>query len=128
MIPKSVSTLFKDLQGYVLPRNVDCFDKIKGELKIGKRFYWYYKEDLEFFTDEGEKIKDHLFDIASGIIVPIPDTMNNHGELDVESCFVVIDNYPAEKEYPEVEWISLFRLLDDEELVEFFEEEDDGVS
>lgn len=123
MIPKSVSILFKDLQEYVLPRNVDCFDKINGELQTGKRFYWYYKDDLKFFEDEGEDIKNHLRDIFSGIIVPVPDTINNHGELDVENCFVVIDNYPVEMEYPEVDWISLFRLLDDEELVEFFEKE-----
>lgn len=121
MIPKNVKNLFKDLENYNLPSNTDFYDKIKDELIIGKRFYWYYEDDLKFYEDENEDIKNHLNDLFSGILVPIPDTINNHGELDIENCIIVIDNYPVEGEYPEVEWVSLNRLLDDEKLVEIFE-------
>ena len=121
MIPNSVKDIFRDIEDNNLPKNINNYDKIKGELYSGKRFYWYYKDDLDYFNDEGENIKDYLNDIFSGIIVPIPDTENNHGEIDVENVVVVIDQYPTEGCYPEVDWTTLKRLLDDDNLIEFFE-------
>lgn len=121
MIPSSIKDLFKDIDDYNLPKNIENYDKIKGDLYSGKRFYWYYQSDLDYFNDEGEKIKDYLNDIFSGIIVAIPDTENNHGEIDVENVIVVVDQYPTEGTYPEVSWTALKRILDDENLIEFFE-------
>lgn len=121
MIPKSVKNIFKDIENYNIPKNVESYDKLKGELHSGKRFYWYYQSDLDYFDNERETIKDYLKDIFSGVIIPIPGTENNRGELDVEDVIVVIDQYPTEGEYPEVDWTALKRLLDDEDLIEFFE-------
>lgn len=115
--------LFKDLENENLPLDIDNVDKINCELESGKRIYWYYKEDKSFFADEGEDVKEHYRDIFSGIIVPSPDTEINHGELDFGQCVIVIDQYPVEKEYCEVDWTALKRLLDDDDLVEIFEVE-----
>ena len=117
--------LSKDIDNFNLPENTDNVDKIKGELTVGKRFYWYYKEDLDFFNEEGENIKDYLNDIFSGICIPTPGLEYNGGELDFDDVVIVIDSSPAEKSYPEVEWITLGRLLDNDDLVEFFEEPKD---
>lgn len=121
MIPNSIKDLFKDIDDYNLPKNTENYDKIKGDLYSGKRFYWYYQIDLDYFNDEGEIIKDYLNDIFSGIVVATPDTENNHGEIDVENVIVVVDQYPTEGTYPEVSWTALKRILDDENLIEFFE-------
>jgi len=37
---------------------------------------------------------------------------------------VVIDQYPTEGCYPEVDWTALKKLLDDDNLIEFFENYD----
>ena len=42
--------LMKDLDNENLPKNLDNLDKIKCDLMSGKRVYWYFKEDLEFFS------------------------------------------------------------------------------
>lgn len=118
---KKIKDLFKDIDDFNLPRKSESFDKVKGRLITGKRFYWYYDEDLEFFSNEGEEIKNHLNDIYSGVVIPIPDYENNRGDLDVENCVVVIDIYPCEMSYPEVDWVSLKRLIDDDTLIEFFD-------
>ena len=120
--------LVRDLENEDLPLNIDNVDKINCELESGKRIYWYYKEDKSFFANEGEDVKEHYRDIFSGIIVPVPDTEINHGELDFEQCVIVIDQYPVEKEYCEVDWTALKRLLDDDELVEIFSVEKEKLN
>mgnify|MGYP000472135603 CR=1 FL=1 len=115
--------LSNDIDSVDLPTNIDNIDKIKGELVSGKRFYWYYKEDLDFFNEQKENVREHIYDIFSGICVPRPGIEYNGGELDFEDAIIVIDSYPTEKSYPEIDWITLGRLLDNNDLVEFFEEE-----
>ena len=121
MIPKTVKKAFEDCQNLNLPTNIDSYDKIHGKLLTGRKFYWYYKSDFEFFNNKVENVKNHLNDIYSGIIVPVPDTINNYGELDIENCIVVVNSYPVEMEYCEVDWVALNRLLDDKDLIEFFD-------
>jgi hypothetical protein len=111
--------LSNDIDNYELPENSDNYDKIDGELIIGKRFYWYYKEDLELY--EGENIKDYLCNLFSGICIPRPNIEYRGGELNIEDTVIVCNCQPVEKDYPEVYWITLGRLLNNDDLVEFFE-------
>ena len=120
-ILKKVKKCLADCENLEIPKNPDFVEKIFGELTIGKRFCWYYKEDLDYFKEQGIDPEQYSNQIYSGIIIPIPGVENNRGELDLENIIVVIDDYPIEMDYPEVDWISLKRLLDDEDLVKFFE-------
>ncbi len=113
--------LSSDIDNYDLPENLDNYKKVNGKLISGRRFYWYYKEDLECYQEEGENIKDYLCNLFSGICVPCPDVEYNGGELDIENVIIVCDCQPTEKCYPEVYWITLGRLLNDDNLVEIFE-------
>ena len=97
-------------------------DKIKvPELYSGLRVYWYYKDDAEFsaqFRDDPRVDPPY-----SGLIIPLPDVEirgGHEGELEWEDCIVVIDSYPTEKCYPEVDWVALGRLLDNDNLVEIY--------
>ncbi len=78
---------------------------------------------MEFFSNEGLNIYEYYKDIYSGIVVGAPDVDNRGGELDCEDCVVVIDDYPIEKDYPQYTWVALKRLLDDEKLIDIFDEE-----
>jgi len=116
--------LAKDIDNYDLPKNLDNIDKVHtSKLFTGKRIYWYYEEDKKFFEDQGENIRDFADDVFSGICVPRPEIENNGGGLDIEDIIVVIDTYPSEKDYPIVEWTTMGRLLNDDDLVEIFEKE-----
>ena len=110
-----------DINNLDLPSNVDNYNKIHCELKTGKRIYWYYKEDLEFFEEIEEDIKESKTQVFTGVVIPIPDYEERGGELDADQCIVCMDGYPTEKEYPSVDWFSIKRLLDDESLIEIFE-------
>ena len=113
--------LQEDLENDSLPRNTDNYDKVYCELKSGKRIFWYFEEDKKFFGDQGEDAESYTNDIFSGIIVGRQDAENNWGELDIEDCVIVMDQYPCEMCYPQYTWIALKRLLDDENLVKIFD-------
>lgn len=106
-----------------LPRDNKSFKKIKCNLKIGKRIYWYYKEDLDFALNENKIDKD--FDVYypgySGIVILKPDTDSR--SIDGEDCIIVIDRYPCEKCNPEVDWLPLYKLIDCDDLVEITDKE-----
>lgn len=95
-------------------------DKIRCGLRQGMRIVWYYEEDKAFAEEHGG---DPRFDCPfSGIVVALPDVeVRGGGELEWEDCAVVVDQYPVEKCYPEVYWIVLGRLIDDDRLVEVLE-------
>lgn len=120
--------LIKDLDNENLPKNLDNLDKIKCILSSGKRVYWYFKDDLEFFINEGEDIKNHSEDIYSGIVVGRHDVENNYGTIDFSDVVIVMDTYPIEMDYPQFTWIALRRLLDDENLIEVYSEDDSDFS
>lgn len=113
--------LQNDLENDNLPRKTSNFLKIKCTLKSGKRIYWYFEEDLKFFNDEGENIEDHKNDIFSGIVVGAQDVENTFGELNAEDCIIVMDQYPVEMSYPQFTWITMKRLIDNDNLVEIIE-------
>lgn len=94
-------------------------DKIKCGLRQGMRIAWYYEEDKKFAEEQdGDPRIDWPF---SGIVVALPDVELRSGrELEWEDCAVIVDEYPVEKCYPEVYWMALGRLIDDDRLVEVF--------
>jgi hypothetical protein len=110
-----------DLNNDNLPKNLDNYDKIHCSLTSGKRIYWYFEEDLNFFKDEGEDIKKYKNDIFSGIIVGAQDVENNWGEINPDDCVIIMDQYPVEMSYPQFTWVALKRLIDDNNLVEIIE-------
>lgn len=86
------------------------------------RIYWYYLDDLKFYEDDGENIRDYPNAIFSGIIIPKPYATDSKN-MEYTDCVVVIDQYPTEKEDIEVDWVTLGRLLDNKELVEIYSED-----
>ena len=114
----TMTSLIKDIENNNLPEDTSFYDKIHCELVTGRRIYWYYEADKEFFDDQAEDIKDHYNDLFSGIVVPIPNVENRYGEIDVDECVVIWDRYPVEKKYCETTWVSLKRILNTKELVE----------
>jgi len=126
---KHFEELEQDIDNRDLPEDIDAVNKIHcNELKTGKRIFWYYQEDLDFY-EEGigkEKVRDYKWDLYSGIIVPRPGIESHYGEWDIEDIVVVIDTAPSEKSYPEVFWLTLGRLLNSPDLVEIFESQDEN--
>lgn len=127
MMKTYLDYLQSDLDDENIPRNLNNYDKIHCSLTSGKRIYWYFEEDLKFFKDEGEDIKDHKNDLFSGIVVGRQDVENNWGEIDCNDCVVVMDQYPVEMDYPQFTWIAMKRLIDDDNLVEVFSDEKERV-
>lgn len=116
------SKLKSDLKkGYDLPKDEKAIEKIHCDLRAGNRVYWYYQDDLKFYEDEGESIKDYRDAIFSGIVVPKPYASGTR-YIEYQDCVIVVDQYPTEKEDVEVDWITLGRLLDNKELVEVYDE------
>lgn len=119
---RSVMVVFEDLsRWFELPRSVeDACKKMEFEPKIGERIYWYFKDDLEFAEEHGLDIKDELN--YSGIVIPKTGFRKFRDEIEeFADAIVVMDCYPIEKEYPEVTWIALNRLLDNDDLVEIYQ-------
>lgn len=118
-----LSYLMKDIENENLPSKTEYLNKIKCELKQGKRVYWYFEEDLKHYAEENLRIKDFKKDLFSGIIVGWQDVENNWGELDFNDVVIVMDSYPIEMNYPQFTWFALKRLLDSENLIEIFSED-----
>jgi hypothetical protein len=116
---KSISKALKDLQNYSLPKDDKNVEKIKTTMELGKRVFWYYKDDLEFYEGEGESVKDYNDALFSGLVITIPGIERGQ-ELDVNQAIIIVDSYPTEKESPETYWMSLGRLLEDENIVEIY--------
>jgi hypothetical protein len=113
--------VFDDIDNLDLPDDLDKLDKIHCRLMSGKRIYWYYDEDLRFYNDQELNIRDCYQSIYSGIVIPMPDVENRgSGELEYGDAIIIMDYYPAEKEYPQTTWIALNRLVDNSDLIEIF--------
>jgi hypothetical protein len=123
-VPDEIVRVFKDLQNYELPRADNAFDKIKCSLMPGQKVSWYDADDLAYFkecNDEaGEELGLRNAAHYQGIVVPMPGIEYNGGELEYDECIIVITSYECEKCYPEIDWVALPRLLDDEKLIEVF--------
>ena len=119
---------FKHLEGYLnliwsgkIPRDINSLDKLKCDLDFGKRLYWYYQEDLDFFLDENKNHNgdDTFYPPFSGIIIPYEDQTVN----DEFAIIIMEDIYPIEKENCKATWFPLYQLLDNDDLVEINDKE-----
>lgn len=119
----TVREVFDDLNNLDLPEDDNAFDKIKGAIKNGTRVYWYYQEDVDYANEYCDGISPRDYPPFSGIAIAKPG-MVMFGELEIHDCIIVLDNHPAEKCYPESDWIALPKLLNASDLVEIFTRED----
>lgn len=103
----------------VIPRDLEAFEKLHVTCMHGTRVYWYSKEDEVFATECGESVKDDC--PFSGLLVAAPDA-NPQRELDPEDCIVIMDKHPVEKCDIEVRYMALSELLDNDDLVEVYED------
>jgi hypothetical protein len=122
---KEVEKVFNDLRNMDLPRE-SGIDKIKCSLFIGQKVKWYYKDDLEYWKEYLKEENDDPRSCATlrGMVIPRPGVDYRGGEFEYDEVIIINYDYECEKDYPEVEWIALPRLLDSEDLVEIFDEED----
>lgn len=104
-----------------LPRDYKAAsEKLKVErIHHGMRVLWYYREDEDFH--KREKIEPRDYAGYSGIIVAAPDK-HACSNMDIEDCVVIVHRYPADKHECETDYVALARLLDNDELVEVFED------
>lgn len=124
-----VERLIADMRNDKLPRNPEeAFAKLKGEdrLRIGSKVGWYYKDSLESWKrweerlDMPGQVKAPLPENLpyQGILVPAPSMEIRSQALEANEAVVVQFSYPTEKCYPDSQWFSLTRLLDNPDLVE----------
>ena len=115
---KELLQLEEDVNGY------DLFDESKldnaGGFEIGTRIFWYYNEDVDYFQATADDMRKYSNDIYSGTCIPWVGYEYRGGEIDFDKVVVIIDQMPSEKEYPNIAWVSIKRLLYDEDLVEIF--------
>jgi hypothetical protein len=108
-----------------ISRIAEIYKKMKCPAYGRGRVWWYYKEDKKFAKDEGFCPRSHA--PYSGFLVPVIG-VENRGlvscEYELDKLIVVNDVWPVEKCYPEVQWVTLVRLLSTPSLVEMFSEED----
>lgn len=117
-IPKEINELINDLNNLNLPTDLNDWNKLKCNLEIGQRIYWYFKEDAEYAKKcESTPRQQKPY---SGIIIPKNGISLIGLEIESEDCVVIIDTYPCEKEYPECTWIALNRLVNTKDLIEIF--------
>lgn len=96
------------------------WDRVKCNLRQGMRIGWYYQDDKIFAKEHGG---DPRIDCPfSGIVIALPGIeLRSGGDLEWEDCTIIVDEYPTQKCYPEVHWVALGRLVDNEHLVEIFD-------
>lgn len=95
------------------------WSRLKCDPKPYSRIYWYYKDDLEFAKTEGLDVREMQY--CSGIIIPPPFNQSLDMFEPFEHGIVIIDRYPTEMCAPDVDWICLKRLLQDDNLVEVYQ-------
>lgn len=115
-VDQETISMFKDLRNVDLPRDIEnAVDKIKCDIEIGKRIYWYFPEDLRYCQEHNLNPRQ---DDYSGIIIVANGLSVVNFEW--EDCIVIQDRYPAQKEYCMCAWVALNRLLDSD-VVEIYE-------
>ena len=116
---KMLDYLLSDLNNDELPKDEKSWQKLPNiQLRVGQWLGWWYKEDLEYEKEYGEGEKSLIIDPPyMGIVIPAPDAESHGWDLDEDgNCVVVIVRYPTEKCNPEVDYVALRRLLNDNNL------------
>jgi hypothetical protein len=92
-----------------------------GSRLAGSRCAWCYKEDVDFWKTDSlynGKIPHPGNWFYGGWLIPTPD-YEMRGEIEHESCVVVVTQYPVEKCYVECDWTPLLSILTEPEIVRF---------
>jgi len=119
---KNIKEALVDCVNINLPKDLNDFDKVKCNIHNGKRIFWFYQEDLDFFKNEG--LNPRGWKPHSGIVVATPYCGETPvgGELS-DYIIISVDKYPCEKCYPEIYWIAFNKLVGDSDLIEIYGEE-----
>lgn len=118
--------LSKDLEkasNYELPETEGIEEKVlKCQPAHGMRIGWYYMEDLDFYRSE--KVNPREYSRYTGLLVLRPDAEHRgSGSREIEDLVLIVDGYPCEKCYPEVDYIAFAAFLNDPNLVEVYQED-----
>ncbi len=114
-------TLDNDLKiSYKFPKDLKDLAKIKCDLNHGQRVAWYYKDEEKFWKEE--QVEPRKYTSWSGLILGKPGLETSGHNLDYTDCVLVIDSEPCEKCYPEIQYCSLAQFVDNEDLVEIYNE------
>lgn len=108
----------KEISMFEHPEKLEDLDKISCSLYHGNRVYWYYQEDVEYAKECEVDVEENP--PYSGIVVMLPEQEYNNGELEIDRCFIVLDNHPCEKCYPETAWENIGKLIEDPDLIKIF--------
>jgi hypothetical protein len=84
-----------------------------GRREVGAKCSWCYDDDVQFWKEDnlhGRTIPHPMHWFYGGILIPTPD-YELRGEIDYETCVVVVTNYPVEKGYVETDWTPLLTIL-----------------
>lgn len=105
----------EDLENDDLPHDLDSYDKAPDRFQSGMRLAWWYQDDVDY-------AKEYDIDLNSeppfqGIAIIAPDKEIRDEWFEGEDCVIVMDEYPIEKCYCESTYLTLRRLLDNDELV-----------
>lgn len=119
--------ILEDLNDWTFSDNLDealkmiryCYDKLKCHPEPYSRIFWYYTEEEKYAKDEGFDPRDK--DFYSGIIIPPPFDRSLSMFEPFEHGIVIVDRYPTEMCSPDVDWVTLKRLLSDNTLVEVYQ-------
>jgi hypothetical protein len=97
----------------------DCYAKLKCQPDPYSRIYWYYENDAVYAKEEDLDVRQMKY--YSGILIPPPFDRPISSFEPFEDGIVIVDQYPTEMCEPDVDWICLKRLLQNEELVEVYQ-------
>lgn len=96
-----------------------CYSKLKCQPKPYSRIYWYYKDDEDYAKEEDLDIREMQY--YSGIIIPPPFEQPLDTFEPFEHGIVIVDQYPTEMCAPDIDWVCLKKLLQDDNLVEVYQ-------
>lgn len=98
--------------------------KVRCDLMPGEWVGWYAKDELEYYRDcdgaEDAETSIRKSPPWSGIVIPVPGWENTGREMEIEDAVIVVLDAPTEKCGPDVDYMTLCRLISNEDLVEVF--------
>jgi hypothetical protein len=113
-----LNELHEDIINLYLPRHDEAYNKCPELFFPGLRIGWWYKEDEEYahmyYHDPGDL---ESFPPYQGVVIPRYDIGDADNGFSPEDAIVIQTMYPTEQCDPEVGWIVLRRLIDDDNLV-----------
>lgn len=107
-----------------------AFMKVKCDLTPGEWVGWYAQDELKFYRDcdgaDDAETEIRKSPPWSGIVIPVPGWENTGREMEIEDAVIVVMESPTEKCGPDVDYMTLCRLISNEDLVEVFSLKDEA--